>query len=93
MHEDHFEHLHKEQKTALLIALYHGATISRSRTVKDAPFTIAVKGERGIVPAGLVHELTQERILKKQDYPHQFFYTLTANGAETAKNTFLRDAS
>lgn len=86
MHDDYLEYQHREQRKALLIALHHGASISKSRQVHNAHFVIRVKGEEGTVPPGLVHELTQEGILKKQDYPHQFFYTLSARGAEVARN-------
>ncbi|MDX5935654.1 hypothetical protein DLNHIDIE_00100 [Acidithiobacillus thiooxidans ATCC 19377] len=85
MNDDYLDFQHRAQRKALLIALHHGATISRSRNVKDAPFTVRVKNEQGIVPAGLVHELSQEGILRKQDYPHQFFYTLSARGAQVAR--------
>jgi hypothetical protein len=85
MNDNYLDFQHRAQRKALLIALHHGATISRSRNVKDAPFIVRVKNEQGIVPAGLVHELSQEGVLRKQDYPHQFFYTLSARGAQVAR--------
>lgn len=80
MNDDYLDHQHREQRQALLFALQNGASISKSRIVVNAPFVVRMKNEQGIVPPGLVQELTQEGILKKQEYPHQFFYTLSAKG-------------
>jgi hypothetical protein len=86
MNDDYLDFQHRAQRKALLVALHHGASISKSRNVKEAPFIVRVKNEQGVVSAGLVHELSQEGILKKQDYPHQFFYTLSARGAQVARD-------
>lgn len=82
MNDAYLDHQHREQRKALLFALQSGASISKSRSTKDAPFVVRIKHEQGIVPAGLVHELTQEGLLKKQEYPHQFFYTISAKGKQ-----------
>lgn len=84
MNDNEIEFKHKEEKKALLIALINGASISKSRS-SNSQYIISLKKDKGIVPAGLIHELSQEGLLKKQDYPNQFFFTLSAKGIEKAK--------
>ena len=84
-HSDHLDYQQAEQKKALLIAMFHGGTVSRAARVQNAPFRVTVKGDSATVPAGLIHVMSQERLLRKQDYPDRFFYTLTEKGKELAR--------
>ena len=84
-HSDRLDYRHEEQKKALLIAMFHGGTVSRATRVRDAPFRVTVKGDSATVPAGIIHEMSQERLLRKQDYPDRFFYTLTEKGRSLAR--------
>ena len=84
-HSDQLDYQQAEQQKALLIAMFHGGTVSRATRVHDAPFRVTVKGDSATVPAGLIHEMSQERLLRKQDYPDRFFYTLTEKGRDLAR--------
>ncbi len=84
-HSDHLDYQQAEQKKALLIAMFHGGTVSRATRVQNAPFRATVKGDSATVPAGLIHEMSQERLLRKQDYPDRLFYMLSEKGRELAR--------
>ena len=84
-HSDRLDYQQAEQKKALLIAMFHGGTVSRATRVQNAPFRVTVKGDSATVPAGIIHEMSQERLLGKQDYPDRFFYTLTEKGRDLAR--------
>lgn len=83
---DHLDYQQMEQKEALLIAMFHGGTVSRATRVQHAPFRVTVKGDSATVPGGLIHEMSQERLLRKQDYPDRWFYTLSEKGRERARH-------